>query len=112
MPLISLFAFWGRDSKASYDYLFNLAFAYFVCYTGFMLFPVASPYYQKELYTIPFDGYVFTWFGLRIWQPLADVLGRTLRRIKPADMQSPREAINWPLRFAGLALAVWEFPGL
>ncbi len=64
LPFISLFAFWGRDRQASYDYLFNLAYAYFVCYTGFMLYPVASPlYHQKELYTIPFDGYAFTWFG-------------------------------------------------
>ncbi len=64
LPAISLLAFWGRDRIASMDYLFNLAYAYFVCYAGFMLFPVASPlYHQKELYTIPFDGYVFTWFG-------------------------------------------------
>ncbi len=64
LPFIALFAFWGKDRAATMDYLFNLAFAYFVCYTGFLLYPVASPlYYQRELYTIPLDGYLFTWFG-------------------------------------------------
>jgi membrane-associated phospholipid phosphatase len=64
LPLISLICFWSMDHNAAHDYLFNLGYAYIVCYIGFMLFPVASPlYHQKELYYIPFDGGLFTWCG-------------------------------------------------
>lgn len=64
LPLISLICFWSADHRAAQDYLFSLSFAYILCYAGFMLYPVASPlYHQKELYVVPFDGGVFTWFG-------------------------------------------------
>jgi membrane-associated phospholipid phosphatase len=64
LPLISLVCFWSADHRAAQDYLFSLSYSYILCYIGFMLYPVASPlYHQRDLYLIPFDGGVFTWFG-------------------------------------------------
>ncbi|MFM8568766.1 MAG: phosphatase PAP2 family protein [Candidatus Kapaibacterium sp.] len=64
LPLISLICFWSADHRAAQDYLFSLSYSYILCYIGFMLYPVASPlYHQRELYSIPFEGGVFTWFG-------------------------------------------------
>jgi NitT/TauT family transport system permease protein len=52
-------------------------------------------------------AYVFTWLGLRVWQPLADALDQALRRIRPATRRARPDAVNWPLRVVGLAFAAW-----
>ena len=59
------------------------------------------------VYNLLRGTYVFTWLGLYIWQPLADALGQTFRRIKPQPRRARPESVNWPLRVAGLALAAW-----
>lgn len=51
--------------------------------------------------------YLFTWLGLRVWQPLQDALSQTLREIRPPSRRARPGAVNWPLRIAGLALAAW-----
>ena len=58
------------------------------------------------VYNLLRGTYVFTWLGLYVWQPLQDALGKTVRRIKPARRARP-DAVNWPLRIAGLALTAW-----
>ncbi len=64
LPAISLLAYWKSGRTAALEYLFTLGLAYMVCYLGFIVYPVASPlYHQRELYTIPLEGGVFTWFG-------------------------------------------------
>ena len=52
-------------------------------------------------------AYVFTWLGLRVWQPLADALDQGLRRISPSKRRTRPDAVSWPLRSLGLALAAW-----
>ena len=51
--------------------------------------------------------YLFTWLGLYAWQPLQDRLDRAFLRHRPAVRRTRLAAANWPLRAAGLALAVW-----
>ena len=59
------------------------------------------------VYNLLRGTYVFTWLGLNVWQPLADALGQTIRRIKPPAKRARPESVNWPLRIAGLALTAW-----
>jgi NitT/TauT family transport system permease protein len=59
------------------------------------------------MYNLLRGTYLFTWFGLRVWQPLEDALGRTLRLIRPSGRRPLRVSVRWPLRVVGLVLAVW-----
>ena len=59
------------------------------------------------VYNLLRGTYVFTWLDLNVWQPLEDVLGQTIRRIKPQSKRVQPGAINWPLRMVGLAFTVW-----
>jgi membrane-associated phospholipid phosphatase len=46
------------------DYYFTLGFTNVLCDIGFILFPVASPMYHiKQLYTVPLDGWIWTYLG-------------------------------------------------
>ncbi|MEI8030661.1 MAG: ABC transporter permease subunit [Comamonadaceae bacterium] len=58
------------------------------------------------VYNLLRGSYLFTWLGLRVWQPLQDALDQTIRRLKPTRRVKP-DAVNWPLRLAGLAFAAW-----
>jgi len=51
--------------------------------------------------------YLFTWLGLHAWRPLQDRLGQAFRRHRPAVRRTRLATANWPLRAAGVALAVW-----
>ena len=59
------------------------------------------------VYNLLRGTYVFTWLDLNLWQPLADALGQTIRRIKPQTKRVQPGVINWPLRIAGLAFTAW-----
>ena len=59
------------------------------------------------VYNLLRGTYVFTWLDLNVWQPLEDVLGQTIRRIKTQSKRVQPGAINWPLRMVGLAFTVW-----
>ena len=59
------------------------------------------------VYNLLRGTYVFTWFGLHLWQPLEDALGQSIRRIRPQPKRTRPGAVGWPLRMAGLALTAW-----
>ncbi|MEO6271558.1 MAG: ABC transporter permease subunit [Rhodoferax sp.] len=59
------------------------------------------------VYNLLRGSYVFTWLALHVLQPLGDGLGRVLRRSLPATRRARPEAVGWPLRVAGWALAAW-----
>ncbi len=57
------------------------------------------------VYNLLRGTYVFTWLKLHFWQPLEDALDQMLRRLKPPTKRVQPDAVNWPLRVAGLVLA-------
>ena len=59
------------------------------------------------VYNLLRGTYVFTWFGLRLWQPLQDALGAGVRRLTPPARRAKPQVVNWPFRIIGLAFAVW-----
>ncbi|MEX0602092.1 MAG: phosphatase PAP2 family protein, partial [Bacteroidota bacterium] len=63
-PILCGIIYYTRGELPMEEYFFTLGLANVLCDIGFILFPVASPmYYIKELYTVPLDGYVFTYLG-------------------------------------------------
>ena len=54
-----------RDGEAAMeDYLFTLGLTNILCDLGFILFPVAGPIAAMgSQYTVPLNGYLFTWMG-------------------------------------------------
>lgn len=50
--------------------------------------------------------YLFTWLDMKVWQPLLDVLGQTIRRIELPGKRFRPGMVNWPFRVGGLLLAV------
>lgn len=65
-PLLGAIIFYGHGERAMEDYLFTLGLANVVCDVGFLVFPVASPYYYqpvRELLTVPLKGGFFTLCG-------------------------------------------------
>jgi membrane-associated phospholipid phosphatase len=63
-PVICGIIYYLRGELAMEDYFFTLGFTNILCDIGFILFPVASPmYYIKQLYTVPLDGWVWTFLG-------------------------------------------------
>jgi NitT/TauT family transport system permease protein len=50
---------------------------------------------------------VFHWLSLHVWQPLHDVLDRTLQRRRSPAQRTQPGTVNWPLRLASLALVGW-----
>ncbi len=64
LPLVAIICYRSKNGSALNDYLLNLAVSYCVCYVGFMMFPVATQmHYLSQLYTVPLDGWLFTWCG-------------------------------------------------
>jgi membrane-associated phospholipid phosphatase len=63
-PVLCGIIYYLRGELAMEDYFFTLGFTNVLCDIGFILFPVASPmYYIKQLYTIPLDGWIWTFLG-------------------------------------------------
>jgi membrane-associated phospholipid phosphatase len=63
-PVLCGIIYYLRGEMAMEDYFFTLGFTNILCDIGFILFPVASPmYYIKQLYTVPLDGWVWTFLG-------------------------------------------------
>jgi membrane-associated phospholipid phosphatase len=63
-PVICGIIYYIRGELAMEDYFFTLGFTNILCDIGFILFPVASPMYHiKQLYTVPLDGWVWTFLG-------------------------------------------------
>ncbi|MBI4429213.1 MAG: phosphatase PAP2 family protein [Ignavibacteriales bacterium] len=64
LPLVAFLCYWSKGIRATGEYLLNLTLAFFACYVGFILYPLASPlYHQPEAYTVPLQGGLFTWCG-------------------------------------------------
>ncbi|MBI2620143.1 MAG: phosphatase PAP2 family protein [Ignavibacteriales bacterium] len=63
-PILCGIIYFTRGELPMEEYFFTLGLTNILCDIGFILFPVASPmYYIKEIYTVPLDGYVFTFLG-------------------------------------------------
>jgi len=63
-PILCGIIYYLRDELAMEDYFFTLGFTNILCDIGFILFPVASPmYYIKQLYSVPLDGWAWTYLG-------------------------------------------------
>ena len=63
-PILCGIIYFTRGELPMEEYFFTLGLANILCDIGFILFPVASPmYFIKEVYTVPLDGYVFTFLG-------------------------------------------------
>jgi membrane-associated phospholipid phosphatase len=63
-PILCGIIYYLRGEVAMEDYLFTLGFTNILCDIGFILFPVAGPMATiGDLYTVPLNGYVFTFFG-------------------------------------------------
>ena len=63
-PVLCGIIYYLRGELAMEDYFFTLGFTNILCDIGFVLFPVASPMYHiKQLYSVPLDGWVWTFLG-------------------------------------------------
>jgi membrane-associated phospholipid phosphatase len=63
-PVLCGIIYYVRGDVAMEDYFFTLGIANILCDIGFILFPVAGPIATLgSLYTVPLNGYVFTYLG-------------------------------------------------
>ena len=63
-PVLCGIIYFTRGELPMEEYFFTLGLTNILCDIGFILFPVASPlYFIRELYSVPLDGYVFTYLG-------------------------------------------------
>jgi hypothetical protein len=63
-PILCGIIYYLRGELAMEDYFFTLGFTNILCDLGFILFPVAGPIpHIGQLYTVPLEGYVWTWLG-------------------------------------------------
>jgi hypothetical protein len=63
-PVLCGVIYYKHGDVAMEDYFFTLGFTNILCDIGFILFPVAGPIPTiGHLYSVPLDGYVFTYFG-------------------------------------------------
>lgn len=63
-PLVAALIFFKHGKGPLEDYLFTLAFVNLACDLGFILYPVASPFwYMPEIYSVPLKGGFFTHLG-------------------------------------------------
>lgn len=64
VPGVAFVAYLSAGKIAAESYLLTLTVSYAVCFIGFVLFPVATPlFYMPEVYSVPLDGWFFTWCG-------------------------------------------------
>ena len=62
--IVALICLKSAGPRAATDYLLNLSLGNMVCFTGFILFPVAGPMvHYPEQFTAPLNGWFFTWCG-------------------------------------------------
>ncbi|HAV23092.1 MAG TPA: hypothetical protein DCX46_06300 [Bacteroidetes bacterium] len=63
-PVLCGIIYFLRGDLAMEDYFFTLGFTNILCDIGFILFPVAGPIpHIGQLYTVPLDGYIWTYLG-------------------------------------------------
>ena len=63
-PVLCGIIYYRHGDVAMEDYFFTLGFTNILCDFGFILFPIAGPMFTiGHLYSVPLDGYVFTYFG-------------------------------------------------
>ena len=63
-PLLCGIIYFTRGELPMEEYFFTLGLTNILCDIGFILFPVASPlYFIRDIYSVPLDGYVFTYLG-------------------------------------------------
>lgn len=63
-PVLCGIIYYLRGELAMEEYFFTLGFTNILCDLGFILFPVAGPIpHIGQLYTVPLDGYIWTWLG-------------------------------------------------
>jgi membrane-associated phospholipid phosphatase len=63
-PILCGIIYYLRGESPMEDYFFTLGLTNILCDIGFILFPVASPmYYIKQLYTVPLEGWIWTFLG-------------------------------------------------
>jgi len=75
-PVLCGILYFKRSERHMEDYLFTLGITNFVCDIGFLLFPVAGPLYKiADQYTIPLEGYFFTFWGEYIRHHVHDIGG-------------------------------------
>lgn len=61
---VAVFCYQKSGLAAGEDYMLNLILAYFVSFFGFLVFPIAGPlFHQPEVYAVPLNGWIFTYFG-------------------------------------------------
>jgi membrane-associated phospholipid phosphatase len=63
-PVLCGLIYYRHGDVAMEDYFFTLGLTNILCDIGFILFPVAGPMPTiGEIYSVPLDGYVFTYLG-------------------------------------------------
>jgi membrane-associated phospholipid phosphatase len=63
-PILCAVIYFRDGEPAMEEYFFTLGLTNILCDLGFILFPVAGPIAAMgNQYTVPLDGYVFTWMG-------------------------------------------------
>lgn len=63
-PVLCGIIYYRHGDIAMEDYFFTLGFTNILCDLGFILFPVAGPMATiGDLYTVPLNGYVWTYLG-------------------------------------------------
>ncbi len=63
-PILCGIIYYKRGELAMEDYFFTLGLTNVLCDIGFILFPVANPMcWTRGLYTVPLNGYLFSYFG-------------------------------------------------
>jgi membrane-associated phospholipid phosphatase len=63
-PILCAVIYFRDGEAAMEDYFFTLGLANILCDLGFIMFPVAGPVAAMgDRYTVPLNGYFFTWMG-------------------------------------------------
>ncbi len=63
-PILCGIIYYLRGELPMEEYFFTLGLTNILCDIGFILFPVAGPMFTiGHLYSVPLDGYLFTFFG-------------------------------------------------
>ncbi len=63
-PILCAIIYFKHGEVQMEEYFFALGLTNILCDIGFILAPVASPmYYVPGIYTVPLDGYLFTYLG-------------------------------------------------
>lgn len=75
-PGLGALIYFRKGERPLEDYLFTLALTNVVCFLGFMVFPVAGPFYHMpEAYTVPLKGGFFAAWGEYIRRNIHEIGG-------------------------------------